>query len=145
MFTHGNENSIIVNGLNFVQSSDDNSFFSNCFFYTNSCASGDKLGPSLIEQECRVFIGYREKVYSFKNEYQDISLKCDTVGLTTFLTEDITAYQAYRNMIQLYTQESIKMRQNRDILAAGLMIEAREALIFLGDKDAKSEDFSIAV
>ncbi len=145
VFTHGNNDSVVVNGNSFINANDDNSFFSQSFFYTNSCSTGKILGPKLIEQECRVFIGYSEKIYSFKNEYSDISLKCDTIGITSFLTEDITAYDAYQNMIKLYTQESRKMQNNFDVLAAGLMIEAREALTFLGDKEAKSDDFKLAV
>ncbi|MDB4291767.1 hypothetical protein N9954_00050 [Maribacter sp.] len=140
-FTHGDEDSITVGNVPFVMAGNDNSFFNNSFFYTNSCSSATNLGKDLMEQSCRVFIGYKDKVYAFKNEYGDISLKCDTIGLTSFLTEDITAFESYSKMNQLYTQESRKLQKVGDVLSAGLLISARESLTFKGDKDAKSSDF----
>ncbi|MFL1013331.1 hypothetical protein [Flavisericum labens] len=141
-FTHGNEYGVTASGLPFISVGDDNTTFSDAFFYTNSCSSGLYLGDDLIKNSCRVFIGYEDKIYAFKNEYGDISLKCDTIGLTSFLTEDITAFEAYKRMKQLYTQESRKLQNvGGDVLAAGLLINAREALTFKGDKEAKSTDF----
>tara|TARA_R110002096_G_scaffold221459_2_gene410300 strand:- start:4202 stop:4843 length:642 start_codon:yes stop_codon:yes gene_type:complete len=140
-FTHGDENSITIANVSFVEVGNDNSLFKDSFFYTNSCSCGLNLGQDLIDQNCRVFIGYKKKVYAFKNEYADISLKCDTIGLTSFLTEDITAFEAYLKINQLYTQESRKLQRIGDILSAGLLINARESLTFKGDKQAKSIDF----
>lgn len=140
-FTHGDENSITIANVPFVEVGNDNSLFKDSFFYTNSCSSGLNLGQDLIDQNCRVFIGYNKKVYAFKNEYADTSLKCDTIGLTSFLTEDITAFEAYLKINQLYTQESRKLQNIGDILSAGLLINARESLTFKGDKQAKSIDF----
>lgn len=141
-FTHGDENSVSVAGAAFIAVGNDNSIFANSFFYTNSCLSGLNLGQDLIDHSCKVFIGYVDKVYKFENEYADISLNCDIVGLISFLTEDITAYEAYERIRQLYTQESRKLQNvGGDILAASLLINTREALIFKGDKKAKSDDF----
>lgn len=141
-FSHGNENSIKFNGVALVSAGDDNSLFANTFFYTNSCLSGKLLGPDLISQECRVFIGYDKSIVAFKNENQDISLKCDTIGITSFLTSDITAYRSFQEIRQYYTQQANKLLDFGDPLSSALLINAREALVFHGDKEVKKEDLS---
>ena len=140
-YTHGNENSLVANGSRFITVDNDTSFFNNSFFYTNSCLSGKVLGPELIKQNCKVFIGYDSTITAFKNENSNISLKCDNIGILLFLTSDITAYDAYFAMIKLYTQEYDKLLANGDPLSAGLLIQNREALVFYGEKELKKEDF----
>lgn len=142
-FTHGNENGVTASGTSFISVGNDHTIFKDAFFYTTSCSSGLNLGEDLISHSCRVFIGYRDKIYAFKNEYSDISLKCDIIGLTSFLTEDITAYEAFSRIKQLYTQESRKLQfVGGDVLAASLLINAREALTFKGDREARVDDFA---
>ena len=139
-FSHGNESSIRFNGSVFVSAGDDNSLFEDTLFYTNSCLSGKFLGPDLINQNCRTFIGYDQSVIAFKNENQKISLKCDTVGLILFLTEDVTAYDAFEHTKQYYTQQAEILLKYGDILSSGLLINAREDLVFHGDKNLKKEE-----
>ncbi|GHB83091.1 hypothetical protein [Persicitalea jodogahamensis] len=140
-YTHGNETSLIANGSGFITVNSTNSSFNDSFFYTNSCLSGKVLGPELIKQNCKVFIGYDSTITAFKNENSNISLKCDNIGMLLFLTSDITAYDAYVAMIQLYTQEYDKLLANGDPLSAALLIQNREALVFHGEKELKKEDF----
>lgn len=139
-YSHGNEKCLTVNGVAYISAGNDNSFFQKSFFYTNSCLSGKILGPDLIEQNCKVFIGYEEIVVAFKDERQDISIKCDNIGISMFLTGEITAYEAYLKMKDYYTQSANKLLKFNDILASGLLINAREALVFYGDKNCKKED-----
>lgn len=140
-YMHGNERSISSNGSVFISSSDDITYFSNAFFYTNSCLSGKILGPELINQKCSVFIGYDDAIMAFKNDYQEVSRRCDNFGIIYFLTSDATTYEAYEAMRNNYTLESNKILQFADPLSAGLLINAREALVFHGDKTKKKEDF----
>lgn len=139
-YSHGNENSIMVNGSSLISAGDDNSIFSNTLFYTNSCLSGKFLGPDLINQNCRSFIGYDQSIVAFKNENQEISLKCDNVGLISFLTADVTAYDAFNDMKKYYTQQANRLLDLGDILSSGLLINAREALVFHGDESLKKTD-----
>lgn len=139
-FSHGNEKSIKFNGSALIDAGDDNSLFTNTFFYTNSCLSGKYLGPDLIKQKCKVFIGYDNSVIAFKNDNQDISLKCDTIGITSFLTSDFSAYQAFEQIRQYYTQQANKLFDFGDPLSSGLLINAREALVFHGERNLKKED-----
>ena len=74
------------------------------------------------------------------NDYQDLSIKCDNFGITAFLTQDITAFEAYERMRSNYSQEINKMLVSRNVLRAGLLINAREALVFHGDKNLKKEE-----
>jgi hypothetical protein len=139
-FSHGNENSIKFNGMALVSVGDDNSLFKNTFFYTNSCLSGKSLGPDLISQKCRVFIGYDKSIIAFKNENQDISLKCDTIGIISFLTSDLSAYGSFLEIRQFYTQQANRLLDFGDPLSSALLINAREALVFHGDKEVKKEN-----
>lgn len=139
-FSHGNENSIKFNGAALISAGDDNSLFANTLFYTSSCLSGKFLGPDLIRQNCRTFIGYDQSIVAFKNEYREISLKCDTIGITSFLTSEITAFTAFKQIGQYYTQQSNRILDLGDPLASALLINAREALVFHGDKNLKKED-----
>ncbi len=139
-YTHGNEDALTVGGTSFIKADEDNSFFNNSFFYTNSCLSGKRLGPNLIEQKCKTFIGYDQEIVAFKNELQQESLKCDNIGINLFLTSDYTAYEAFIGMKDYYTQKANSLDLFRDILSASLLINAREALVFHGDKNLKKSD-----
>ncbi len=139
-FSHGNENSVKFNGTALISTGDDNSLFANTLFYTNSCLSGKFLGPDLISQNCRTFIGYDQSIVAFKNDYREISLKCDTIGIISFLTSDITAIVAFKQIIQYYTQQANRLLDLEDPLSAALLINAREALVFHGDENLKKED-----
>lgn len=138
-YMHGNKKAISANGGHFVIAGEDNNFYKNTFFYTNSCSSAKFLGPDLVKQGCYAFIGYSEATVAFKDDRSDVSLKCDNSGLLLFLTQDITAFEAYNGMKQYYTQQSDRLFSIGDILASGLLINAREALTFEGDKELKKE------
>ena len=139
-YTHGNEKEITVNGCSFVKAGNDNSYFQESFFYTNSCLSGKFLGPDLIAQNCKVFIGYDDTIVAFKNEHREVSVKCDNIGLITFLTTTSTAYESFEAMQSYYTQESNRIFRYGDPLSSALLINAREALVFHGEKDFTKED-----
>lgn len=143
-YTHGNKDALIVDGNTFVGIDRGNQNLRNSFFYTSSCLSGANLGKELVRQGCRVFFGYDEPVVAFKNELQDLSIQCDNIGLILFLTEKITAFEAYNKMKFFFTQSSKKQLKYGDVISAGLLINTREALVFCGDKEAKLDDFVIS-
>lgn len=140
-YTHGNPKQLVVNGAHFVDADEDNTFFQQAFFYTNSCSSGKQLGPKLILDHCIAFIGFDQEVDALVGEYyEDISIRCDNYAMSAFLTQEITAFEAYKQMRENYTQEIQKMKRNKDILRAGLLITARESLVFHGDKNLTKND-----
>ena len=144
-YMHGNFKQLVANGGRFVDADEDNTFFSNTLFYTNSCSSGKLLGPSLISDACRTFIGFDQEVYSLLGDpYEDISVSCDNHGISAFLTDDVTAYSAYQSMKDNYTQEIKKLNDAKDVLRAGILISAREALVFHGDQELKKADLQTA-
>jgi len=138
-YMHGTESQLIANNGAFVQVGDDNSFFKYSLFYTNSCLCGKLLGPDLITHQCHTFIGFDEEISALLGDNKDISIKCDNFGITAFLTQDITVFEAYDQMRTNYSQEITKMLSLGDILSAGVLVNAREALVFLGNKDLKKE------
>jgi hypothetical protein len=141
-FTHGNPNQLVVNGGRFVDSDEDNTFFQHSLFYTNSCSSGRILGPSLISQNCKVFIGFNQDVDALLGDpYEDLSVRCDNYGIIAFLTQDITAFEAYEQMLSNYTREIQSLKDANDVLRAGILITARESLVYHGDKNVTRSDF----
>ncbi len=144
VYCHGNPKQLVVNGSLFIDSDEDNEYFKKTFFYTNSCSSGKTLGPKLIEQNCSVFIGFERNVESLMGDYyEELSINCDNFGITAFLTQEITAFEAYEQMIKNYTQKIQNLQKTGDILRAGIFINAREALVFHGNKDLTKADLQI--
>lgn len=142
-YTHGSEKSLIASGKSFIKAGEDNSLFQSTIFFTNSCLSGKILGPDLIKQLCLAFVGYDRPIVAFKNDYQEISLKCDNVGIISFLCGNTNAFDAYLAMKKLYTQESEKLLKYEDPLSAGLLINCREGLVFHGNKELRVDDLTI--
>ncbi|MDF0716946.1 hypothetical protein PY092_12360 [Muricauda sp. 334s03] len=144
-YTHGNSKQLVVNGTRFIDTDEDNSYFQNSFFYTNSCSSGIKLGPNLIDNNCSAFIGFDSDVDALLGDYyEDLSIKCDNYGITAFLSQEITAIQAYDQMRDNYTNEIQKLQNSMDILRAGILINARESLVFHGNKELTKTDLEIS-
>ena len=139
-YTHGNESGVIATNEVFVKVEEDNSSFKNTFFYATSCLAGLNLGPDLIKNGCRAFIGYDQTIDKLIGEREPMSIKCDNAGINAFLSQEVTAFQAYEQMKAVYNQEIHRLLQFGDILTASVLINSREALIFLGDKELKKED-----
>src|SRR3989338_7451 len=142
VYSHGVEDAVVSHGTAFIKAGNDNSFYQDSFFYTNSCLSGKKLGRDLITQNCKAFIGYEQSVFAFKEENENISINCDNLGLTAFLTTDITAFDAYTQMKNYLTDKSKDLLKFGDILTSGMLISTREALFFDGDRTLKKEHLS---
>jgi len=142
-YMHGNEKQLIANGGVFLQVGNDNSYFKDTLFYTNSCSCGKYLGPDLIRYKCSAFIGYDQKVDVFLEDHREISIKCDNFGIIAFLTQNITAHEAYEQMHTNYSIEVNKMRSFGNILGASVLVNARESLVFHGNKELKKEELII--
>ena len=140
VYAHGNEEAIRVNGTSFIRIGEDNEMFKDTVIYSTACLTGKLLGKELVGNGCKAFIGYDGQIVAFKDTRQDISIKCDNLGITMFLTSDITISEAFDQMKKYYTQESQKLLSFNDILASGLLINARESLVFHGNPDITRND-----
>jgi hypothetical protein len=133
-YSHGNENGLIASGNLFVRAGNDNAVFQNTLFYATACFSGLNLGPDLISQGCKSFIGYDRKIDGLLDVHQKLSIQCDNYALKAFCSQEITIYEAFKQMVIYISQEIEKLRNFGDILRAGILMNTREALVFIGDE-----------
>ena len=141
-FTHGIDDGLKCNGSTFV-SIGNCGHFSNSLFYSTACLIGKRLAPELIDKGCKAFIGFREASEVFQNSsYRQTFIECDNFALKMFLTSDTTIGQSFDSMKNYYTSK-IKhfIELGEDPLFIGALNANREALICLGDKNLKKEDF----
>ena len=143
-YSHGNEIALYSGEGCYVEKNMNAHHFRNSLFYTTACSVGKDLGPHLIEQGCLAFVGYKNEIHAYKKEERkEISKKCDNAGIIAFLSDDITVFEAYTRMKDYYTQQIDRQEQVKDMLFAGDLVEARNSLVCLGDKNLKKEDLFI--
>jgi len=143
-YSHGNEKALRCGENNYVEKDINTHMFLNSLFYTTACSAGKELGDDLIEQGCSVFIGYKKEKIIFLDEVRrEISILCDNTGIIEFLSNDITIYEAFKKMEDIYTQQIDKLIEAYDMVFAAHLVDAREALVFLGKQDLKKGDLSI--
>lgn len=143
-YSHGNEKALCCGVGRYVEKDVNAHHFANSLFYTTACSVGKELSAHLIENGCLAFIGYDESVSAYKlTEKKEVSKNCDNIGIIEFLSDDITIWEAYMRMKNYYTQQIDKFQKIEDVMFAGDLVEARDALVCLGDKNLKKEDLFI--
>jgi hypothetical protein len=143
-YSHGNERALCCGNNNYVEKDVNAHHFVNSLFYTTACSVGKELGAHLVENGCLAFVGYDDTVSAYRlTEKKDISEKCDNAGIIEFLSADITIWEAYMRMRNYYTLQINKFENLEDMIFAGDLVEARDALVCLGDKNLKKEDLFI--
>ena len=88
------------------------------------------------------FVGFTEESNAFcKVDEQEIFIRCDLACLFSFLgNEGKTLRDAMTDAISYYNMQIDKLDSFWDVLFKGALIENREALTLLGNKDLKRED-----
>lgn len=145
VYSHGNRVSLKGRHGQFIEVNLNTGLFVNSFFYCTACLCAHSLGSEIIEDGGLTFIGYSAEVYSLKEEYEEISMKCDNSGLQAYLSEDITAQQALDKMKNYYTFQINKIYDTKDPLRAGLLTLARESLILKGNGNLRFSEMNYDV
>jgi len=144
-YSHGNEQALYCRGNNYVEKNINTYIFLNSLFYTTACSVGKELGDDLIDKGCSVFIGYKKEKIIFPEKIkQEISTLCDNAGIIEFLSNDITIYEAFKKMEDIYTQQIDNLINADDMLFAANLVDARESLVFFGKHNLKKGDFFIS-
>jgi hypothetical protein len=142
-YSHGNEKALRCGGNSYVEKNVNTHKFKNSLFYAMACSTGKELGEDLIKKKCLAFIGYKNEISGFLGDSKkNISINCDNVGIITFLSNDITIFEAFEKMKKYYTQQIDRLYEFKDMLFAGDLVENRESLVFFGEKNLKKGFFS---
>jgi len=143
-YSHGNETALCCGTERYVEKNINAHHFKNSLFYTTACSVGKELGYHLIANGCVAFVGYKSDIHAFiQNEKKEISKNCDNAGIMAFLSDDITISEACGRMKNYYTQQIDKLYNVDDVLFAGNLVEARDALICLGNQNLRKEDLFV--
>jgi hypothetical protein len=138
-YSHGNKNSVICSGESYVKVNENTHLFNNSIFYSNACLCGRELRIDLIQNGCKVFIGSNEEVQVFLLD-PHLSAKLDNYALLLFIEDDKTIHEAYISMLNHYDYEIDRLNSFEKGLGFGkaaYLVEARDALVFEGDKALK--------
>lgn len=140
-YSHGTEDgkNLVVDSEKYVAAGGNTQKFKNALFYTNACAVGAILGKDLIANGCQAFIGYSESIRVLEF-YKPISMNCDNYALIYFLSLDATIYEAFLSM-EKYYEEKVDEFLYRDPLSASILEDAKNSLVFYGNKELKKQDF----
>jgi hypothetical protein len=143
-YTHGIEDGLRCNGNSFV-SVDNCDQFINSLFYSTACLIGKKLAPQLIDKGCKAFVGFREESEVFENAtYRQTFIECDNFALKMFMISDTSIGQSFEAMKNHYTNKIDRLMEfGEDPLFISTLTANREALICMGDKNLKKEDFFV--
>jgi len=145
-YTHGKDDALRCGGISFV-SKGNCMHFSNSLFYSTACLIGRELAPELINNGCKAFVGFNgETTVIFENiPYKRAFMECDNFAFKLFVISDTTIGQAFEAMKNHYTNiidRAIELGE--DILYISFLRENRDALVCLGDKNLKKEDFFVS-
>ncbi len=139
--SHGNEQQLISNEA-FV-SATNAAAFTNSFFYTCACSTGDQLGGVLIEAGCLVYIGYNDTVLLHVDYYQ-VFYKCQNFGIKSFLLNKETINVSFDKMIAYYNEEIERLVNEGgtdEVIASSFLLSNRDGLILLGNGNLTPNDF----
>lgn len=138
-YSHGNKNAVVCKGEAYVKVNENTHLFNNAIFYSNACLCGAELSFDLINKGCKAFIGSNEETNVLLLD-PNLSAKLDNYALMIFVEQDKTIYDSYISMLNYYDYEIDKLNELEGAFGFGkaaYLIEARDALIFLGDKNIK--------
>lgn len=104
--------------------------FADSFFYTFSCETGITLGKSLIDNKCKMFIGYQAKAYVVTTHF-DLFAECSNHGLVWFFKGE-NSKSAFAKMKDNMT-DKIDLTYKTNYMVASVLRGNRDNLIYHGD------------
>ena len=140
VLAHGSDNAVFINDAEIINISNSD-LFNKSFFYAISCSTAVNLGPALIENGCKTYIGYNDEV-TIILPYQDIFKNCQIFGIEKFINDKITSNECFQQMIEKYNTE-IDELYNEDAFAASYLLANRASLEIKGELNCYLSDFSI--
>jgi hypothetical protein len=119
-YAHGTENTIEIEDEVYI--SNDNAYlFGNTLVYSCSCKSAKALGEQLIDNGCRVFLGFSATISSAKNETEPIFYHCENAFLVRFLSTNETVQECLSYMYDEYSRMKLHLLENYGVFDASVL------------------------
>ena len=109
--------------------------FGGAFFYTFSCHVGTDLGPSLIANNCKAFIGYEDKAQIEVNN-QERFAQCANTGFKSFL-QDKNVWECVCDIRNAYDMAMENAYEDDNMAAYSAFRRNRDSICFHGDRNLK--------
>lgn len=136
--SHGSDDALSLVGADKYISPNNANECSNSFFYSTACYIGKELGPSLIGNGSKCFIGYIDESFApVSEEFVDLFIECELHAIKNFYLTSKTIEVLYKEMIQFTDEKIIELASGTDIIEAMALIDNRDRIVLLGDNTNK--------
>lgn len=118
--------------------------FPNSFFYTTGCNVGLVLREALLENNCKVFVGYTDYSKAPLNEdYNSMFIDCELFALKQFMSTNNTLHQLFSEMLD-YTQTQIDYLFAHDEIVEAMDLQSnKDCISIFGDGSLRKSDFQV--
>ncbi len=129
-YLHGNEDALLVSDRSYVNC--PNAYlFRDTLFFACSCLSAIELGQKLIQEGCKVFLGYNKKITTASNETEPIFYECENAFISHFITAENTIQDSLNFMYDKYLEMERHLAMNYGIFDAGILGQNLDAFEIL--------------
>jgi hypothetical protein len=135
-YSHGQRNSLHGQYEAYVDTTSAY-LFGRTFFYTFSCHVGSDLGPMLIENNCKAFIGYEDKARVETKHEKQFAL-CVNSGFKAFI-EGKTVWECFCTIRNAY-DDAMDTIYEENLVTYATYRRNRDALCCYGDKHLTIHD-----
>ncbi len=133
-YLHGSEDALFIREVEYVNLS--NAYlFSQSLFYACSCYAAKNLGNILLQNGCRVFLGFSAKITTCTNEIEPIFYECENAFISHFLTSDNTIQNCLKFMYDKYQERIRFLVSNSFGFDASILEENLSAFEILCNKE----------
>lgn len=133
-YLHGGNDALFVEEETYI-STQNAYFFGETLFYACSCLSANMLGQQLINNGCKVFLGFNQKISSANNETEPIFYHCENAFLYHFLSGNHTIQDCLSFMYDEYERMKIYLLHNYGMVDASMLEDNLNAFKLLVDNE----------
>lgn len=141
--SHGNSD--VLGAAEVFVSANNCHHFHDTFFYTTGCCVAMSLGPALIEQGCKCFIGYTDvSIAPDDDVYNTMFIECETHCIREFLISEKTIDETFIEMLTLFDNKIDELIAANEIVTAIDLQTNKDRLTPIGDTSLTRNDFIAA-
>ena len=133
-YLHGNDEELLVSTTSYINTRNAY-YFANSLFYACSCSAANTLGKELMNNGCKIFLGYNSTISTVKNETEPIFYHCENAFLVHFVSTNSTIQECLGHMYDEYERMKIHLSKNHGIFDASILEENLMAFEILYDEE----------